>query len=185
MTKARPAWMARPLNELARLIQDDFKHGKDAADRAAMPHFRDAGEKLLEAKRRMPHGEFTPWLEKNVSVTRKQANLWMRLANQKEPAGSFSSLADFTRQTMKSRTPRELPGEPLLVSDGTNQSETLGLVRGDGDRADEASAERAIELEIIAMGFKTLSRKYHPDKGGPNEEMVRLVAARDRLTQKV
>lgn len=150
---------------------------------AAMPHFRDAGEKLLEVKRQLPHGQFTPWLDENLTVSRKQANLWMRWAAQKEPAGSFSSLAEFARQTKKIRTLPTDPPQPLLPTGDPIEVETVGLARDVGDQT--RAAERDLELLIIATGFKALRRKHHPHSAGITEELSKLIEARRRLEQKV
>ena len=42
--------VARPLRILVPLIKDDLKEGDAAAERAGLPHYRAAGEKMLEAK---------------------------------------------------------------------------------------------------------------------------------------
>lgn len=181
--KMDPIGLARPPSELADLIRGDFKQAREAAERASMPHFRDAGEKLLEVKKQLPHGQFTRWIEENIEVSRKQANVWMRLAAQKEPAGSFSSLAEFAQQTKKARKAPNRPPESPLVGAGASGTATPRLAQEECDRVDEA--DRETELLIIGTGFKTLSRICHPDKGGPAEQMRRLIAARDRLKQKV
>jgi hypothetical protein len=68
---------------------------------AGLPHYRAAGAKLNEAKSQMHHGEFTGWIKRNFSVSPKQVRVWMGLAaaEQNAPAGAFSSLSDFIRQT--------------------------------------------------------------------------------------
>ena len=38
-----------------------------------------------------------------------------------------------------------------------------------------------LELQIIAAGYRQLSKKLHPDHGGTAEQMIQLNAARDRL----
>jgi hypothetical protein len=38
-----------------------------------------------------------------------------------------------------------------------------------------------LEKQIISAGYKQLSKRAHPDKGGTSEQMVKLNAARDRL----
>lgn len=68
-----------------------------------MPYYQAAGEKLLEAKSQMKHGEFIPWVARNFSIKKQQASLYMALAKhtefEKSGATDFSSLSDFERET--------------------------------------------------------------------------------------
>ena len=88
---------------LVPLIQDDLKQARDAAERAGMPYFQAAGDKLLEAKAQLAHGEFGPWVKLHFNVSLRHAQRYMQLADhvrdQKRPAGHFSSLKDFIEQT--------------------------------------------------------------------------------------
>jgi hypothetical protein len=45
----------------------------------------------------------------------------------------------------------------------------------------EREAQRELGQRLVDIGFKTLAREYHPDKGGSNEAMARLNRARDHL----
>src|SRR5689334_21784678 len=45
--------IARPLHVLVPLIKEDLQLGRDAAERASMPFYRTAGEKMLEAKEQL------------------------------------------------------------------------------------------------------------------------------------
>src|SRR5262245_26743828 len=89
--------VARPLHVLLPLIRDDLQQGREAAERAAMPYYQAAGEKLLEAKTQCPHGQFRPWIERNFKIKYRQATYYMRLAEeaarQKCSALPFSSLS--------------------------------------------------------------------------------------------
>ena len=89
--------VTRPLHVLARLIVHDLEEGRDAAERASLPHFRAAGEKLLEAKCQIPHGEFQAWVRRQFHVSPRMAQHYMRLAEataEKRNAFRFSSLND-------------------------------------------------------------------------------------------
>ena len=46
----------------------------------AIDYAKQAGALLLEVKRQLPHGEFTPWLSANVKVSERQAQRYMRSA---------------------------------------------------------------------------------------------------------
>src|SRR3972149_4570731 len=95
--------VARPLKVLVPLIQEDLRQGKEASERAGLPYYRAAGEKMLEAKRQVGHGEFGAWIKRNFGVSPSHASHYMNLAKATEGenlgAPKFSSLSDFVRQT--------------------------------------------------------------------------------------
>ena len=69
--------IARPLRVLVPLIKDDLEH----AEKAGMPYYRAAGEKMIEAKAQMGHGEFKPWIERNFSLSFNRASIYMNFAS--------------------------------------------------------------------------------------------------------
>lgn len=98
--------VARPLPVLAKLMKDDIKQGdeaaKSAAEKASMPYYQAAGEKMLEAKGQLPHGEFVEWCQRNSGKSKTQCALYMSYASttlgvQKSASTDFSSLDDFKR----------------------------------------------------------------------------------------
>jgi len=58
-----------------------------------------------------------------------------------------------------------------------NQRLHAERVNGAGER----ELEVAVANQIIDVGYRTLARETHPDRGGSDAAMVRLSAARDRL----
>src|SRR5262245_11996908 len=84
--------VCRPLHELVRLIQDDLARGEKAARQAGLPHYRAAGQKMLEAKAQLRHGEFEPWLRRNFKISARQCRTYMRLAETQN--GSALPFAD-------------------------------------------------------------------------------------------
>jgi len=125
------------------LIQADIQHGKDAADRAGMPHYISAGEKLLEAKAQLQHGEFLPWVKRHFNVSRKQSAIWMSLAAKSNPQVTFASLSDFKRQT-GAPTYNKGPAwhDPVKQIVNRVDTETLNLRREELRRAEEREAQR-------------------------------------------
>ena len=105
--------VARPLRVLVSLIHEDLKQGREAAERAALPYYRAVGEKLLEAKSQLPHGEFQTWVKRNFTVSTRMVRYYMALAEeaatQNGNAFPFSSLRDFIRETA---TPRATEAAP-------------------------------------------------------------------------
>lgn len=191
LTTAPERHIARPLKVLVPLIKDDLQHGKEAAEQAGMPYYQAAGEKLIEAKSQMAHGEFTPWVKRNFDVTIQWARKYMALADhaQKESAVSFSSMGDFIRKTgpdpeyntFASRKPAWQPEVKQIVS--RVDTETLNLRRENLKRQEEREAQRKLALQLIDIGYKVLARELHPDKGGSREAMARLNAVRKRLQE--
>jgi len=166
--------VARPLDVLAPLIQDDLKHAWEAAAQAAMPYYIAAGEKLREAKSQLPHGEFTAWIRRHCRVTPRHARTYMALADStKGENGSalpFSSLRDFQRRTGG------------LKSWERRVSELMNLF---GPDAEIRERQRRLALEVIDAGYKALSKKLHPDHGGSTEAMKDLNAVRGRLSARL
>ena len=152
-----------------------------------MPYYQAAGEKLIEAKSQMKHGEFVPWVKRHFDASIQQARRYMALAEESESALSFSSLSDHVRKTTNPNynlphTVRPLPGhEDVKRIIGRVDTATLNLKRDELKRRDERDAERKLGLQLIDIGFKVLARTLHPDKGGSREAMSRLNAVRTRL----
>ena len=160
--------IARPLRVLVPLIRKDLQDDNEAAECAGVPYYRAAGEKLLEAKAQIRHGEFTPWVQRNLKIKARQARYYMTLAAataaQNGNALPFSSLREFIRHDTKPR-PHVAAREAQFLAE-----------------AEERAAEEKINKEIVQAGYRVLAAKYHPDKhGGSRELMVRLNKGRDRL----
>ena len=73
--------------------------------RAGLPYYQAAGEKMLEAKLQLKHGEFGDWIKRNFALKERQARLYMELAratSNKEIGSTlpFSSLSDFVREPL-------------------------------------------------------------------------------------
>ena len=185
--------VARPLKVLVPLIKEDLRLGKEAAERAGMPYYQAAGEKLIEAKSQLKHREFTPWVQRNFpEIGVAQAREYMAFARHLDSenvfANTFSSLSDFQRKTgrksedyntFESRKPDwQAPVKQII---GRVDTDTLNLKREELKRAEEREAQRKLALQLIDIGYKVLARTLHPDKGGSREAMQRLNAVRDRL----
>lgn len=188
-TQERKA-IARPLRILVPLIKEDLRHGDDAAKSASMPYYCAAGEKMIEAKSQLAHGEFQPWIKRNFRIGFAQANLYMSYARatggkQSSLPGNFSSMDDFKRRHLGYKG--VIPGsqrdkdwhEPVKKIMGRVDLEALRDT--ELKRAEERDAERKLALQLIDIGYKTLATKLHPDKGGSRDAMRRLNTVRDRL----
>jgi hypothetical protein len=178
--------VARPLKVLIPLILADMKEGDDAAEKASMPYYRAAGEKMLEAKAQLKHGEFMPWLKRNLDISQTTANLYMRLAREQiNGAPLFSSLREFEDRPRPKPKPR-----PESAQAAFNQAfdEVFAKNRRQDllNQGEERKAESDLGRQIVARGYKSLAKELHPDKiGGDRTAMVRLNRARDRLKANV
>jgi hypothetical protein len=70
---------AEDLAALAAEINAEHKAGEQAT-RKGLEHFRAAGAALLKAKAACGHGNWLPWLQKNVKFSQQTASVYMRLA---------------------------------------------------------------------------------------------------------
>jgi hypothetical protein len=173
--------VARPLHVLVPLITADLEQGRDAATRASLPHYRAAGEKLLEAKSQLPHGAFQPWVRREFKVSPRTAQHYMRLAEataEKRNAFRFSSLNDSIRQQRRPRIDRESPPEPLddSYSNAHLHARSFELHR----------QKQELALRIVNKGYKALAVDLHPDTGSSDDtRMKQLNMARDWLRELV
>lgn len=180
--------VARPLKMLVPLIKDDLKQGDEAAKSAGMPFYRAAGEKMLEAKEQLEHGQFKPWLSRNFGVSYVQCTFYMGLAKTEKlaPGANFSSIDDFRRRHLgHDRVPGSRRDadwqEPIKESIQKAQQQAARLRDETLSRQEEREAERKLAMQLIDIGFKALASKLHPDKGGSRDAMSRLNRVRDRL----
>jgi hypothetical protein len=158
--------VVRPLKVLVPLIRNDLAQGNEAAQRAGMPYYRAAGEKLIEAKAQLEHGQFGRWVKRNFDISDRQARTYMAYAHvQNGGALPFSSLRDFLRQTSKPRIPQS--------------DEYKGFSEAEAKQNAEVNARQGLTKKIIETGYRLLAAKFHPDKGGSAEAMARLNNARE------
>jgi hypothetical protein len=175
--------VARPPKVLVPLIKEDFRQGDEAADRAALPFYRAAGEKLIEAKAQMARGEFMSWVQRNFHRSQSQANRYMQLA------GTTPSIQITRRGGLTAaigEQPRWTPAtakypEPVKESIDRARREAERLQAENLSRAELREAQRKLALRLIDIGFKVLSKELHPDRGGSRDAMQMLNLVRDRL----
>jgi len=180
----------RPLLVLSRLIKEDLRNGDEAAEKASMPYYQAAGEKMLEAKGQINDGTFTEWLKRNFDIGVHQCRKYMSYARttlsiENESTPSVTSLREFERSQGSTR-----PTSGYVHRDWTApvdniiskiDIDTLNIRRAEMKRAEEREAQRELALRLIDIGFKVLAKELHPDKGGSRDAMARLNQVRDRL----
>ena len=164
--------MLRPLKVLVSLIKEDLANGDAAAERAGMPYYRAAGEKLLEAKAQVPYGEWMDWVEKNFRLSQRSANSYMKLASQ------FAARSELPKTISEFEHPnREVGHRPKWhapvknIFEGISHEQFIAQI---DNKMNEKKLRKQMALELIEAGFKMLALKLHPDKGGSDEAMRRL-----------
>jgi hypothetical protein len=173
--------LARPLKKLVPLIKEDLQHGDQAAKQAGMPYYIAAGEKLIEAKAQLGAMSWGTWLTRNFHLSQETARRYMRAARETGDVARFESLAEMqadTRTTVRSHWTG--PVRDVLKDIRTA---SLNLRQRDLSLAQERKLEHTLALQLIDIGYKVLSVKLHPDKGGSHDAMQRLNKVRTRLKQ--
>lgn len=182
--------VARPLSVLVPLIKEDLAQGKEASERAGLPYYQAAGEKMLEAKGQLKQGEFVPWVQRHLSISQTQAKLYMSYARttasiQNDARAPFTSLDDFKRRGLGHHRPMNVrPAawhEPVKEVVDRARRDAERIQEENLSRAQERDEQRKLALRLIDIGYKILSKELHPDKGGSRDAMTRLNQVRDRL----
>jgi len=185
MTTENETAVARPLRVLVPLIKEDLQHAREAGERAAKPYFEAAGEKMIEAKDQMSHGEFIPWVRRNFDIGIRAAQMYMAIARSDPKKRNAFRISTGLREAVRSTTNNPNFGKPASWQEPVR--EALGKVNLDTmrqaelKRSEERDLQRKLALQLIDIGFKALASKLHPDKGGSRDAMSRLNAVRDRL----
>jgi hypothetical protein len=178
MTRTSKEELARPLRVLIPLIKDELAEGQAAG----LAHYRRAGEMLIEAKSQVSHGEWMQWLEDNFHLSWSTAKVYMRLARHDEngSAAGFSTLSDVG-------APRRDRGHRAQwqksVHEAAQRVDVDRLMEERKSRQHEERLIRQLGLQLIDIGFRVLSTRLHPDKGGSAEAMRRLYHVRKLLKE--
>ena len=180
--------VSRPLTDLVLLINQELEAGTQAEE-SKMTHYRNVGELMLEAKAQLEHGKFMPWIKTHFHMSQPHASHYMNLAkHEKQNLGTpkFSSISDFVRKTSnpdynKPHTVRPAAwDEPVKKT--MDDPELIERIRRDTQsKLKESRLVRELGLKLIDIGYKVLSTKVHPDKGGNHDAMRRLNHVRDLL----
>lgn len=175
---------------IARKVQEE---GEEATKAATAPYFAAAGEKMLEAKGQMPHGQFTDWIKKNFRCGIRNAQLYMSVARATMDLEKRNAVSQMEHQSLREmlreHTPNTNFGRPAKwraeVDDNIKRArdQAKRLEHESLTRQQEREAEKKLALQLISIGFKALASKLHPDKGGTKDAMARLGRVRDRLKQ--
>lgn len=148
------------------IAADINRHHQLASDKAseAVHHATEAGKLLLEVKATLPHGQFGEWMEKNISISSRQAQRYMGVAQGKPgPIRSIASKND-TVSYLPEPIPEDLP-EP--------DREPAPLGRAAIDRAEHEAAcmRNATRREAEEKEDLELMEEMGPEIGPTDEEL--------------
>jgi hypothetical protein len=187
--------VARPLRELVSLIKKDLSAINDLKTEnmrtlaQMMQPVRVAiGEKLIEAKPQVKHGDFKSWVVKHFPLMGyTSAKEYMRMAQtQKDTGVSFSGVQHFRRITQPGYK-KNHTGTANWRNEVQQRLDSFKVDQftrhDDKDRVGEQQMIKKLAIEIVSIGYKVLATKMHPDKGGTAEGMQRLNDARDLLKE--
>lgn len=174
ITKSNGARVARPLKVLVPIIQTDLAD----IDAAELPIKIKVGGELAEAREQVAHGEWKYWLKDNFTLSHDTASVYMGMWEEDQNAlgSEFSSVGEF-KKIRAERTKKERAKKAARKGGA-------GLSRAD-ELFKEEKLLRKLALELVDAGYRNLSVKYHPDKGGNSEIMRRLSSVRKTIKQAV
>lgn len=146
------------LPELAARIRAEHEATADAL-KSSVEHSIAAGELLIEAKAKVPHGQWLPWLRDNCAISERTAQLYMRLAKNR------IAIEGQIRNGVADLSLNEAAALLMLSSD---VRKVLDFARD----CENLSPEEVIE-RCIADGFAVFSTPdYDPLAGRSDEERL-------------
>jgi len=95
VTQSRRKPPRNQLGDLAQRIRDEHQ-AVVAAVKSGVEHAMAAGDLLLQAKERAPHGEWGNWLTRHCEISDRTARLYMQLAQNREAIAKRQRVADLT-----------------------------------------------------------------------------------------
>lgn len=148
------------------LIKDEL----EAGDSPGIEHYRKAGEMLLEAKEQVGHGEWQGWIDRNFHLSATSARRYMQLVEvtQNNRRRSFSTMSEALEpRRQHHQTSWQQPVQQIAA-----RVNVEALAKEQQNREREAALLHKLGHQLIDIGYKVLSSKLHPDKGGSSEAMA-------------
>ena len=152
------------------------------------------GDRLIEAKGMLTHGEWLSWLEDRVEFTERTAQRFMRLAREWRNPTALSDLGATKALTLLALPPEErekfieevhvVNGEEKSVSDMTSRELEQAVkdaeqARADARTAEEARAKMEADLRIVKANLEARqaeSEKYRAETDALRTELEKLKA---------
>ena len=148
---------APSLTDLARRINIEHKEACAALARS-LHHAMTAGDLLIEAKARVPHGGWLPWLKANCEIPERTVQLYTRLAKNRQTIEARvsgmrfrNSVADFSiRNALRLLAPpkAEPEGPEPLANSGEREGEDVNQEAPVVDMA--PAAEASLDMPELA-----------------------------------
>jgi hypothetical protein len=147
----------------------DLAHRINQAHHLAMRHANEAvgqaiacGEMLLEAKAKVPHGQWLPWLRQNVTFGERSAQGYMRLATH-APIAVQTNIRDALKRLA---APRRHQLESLLAECGLWIAHSDTLRAGRPERVEDWTHQDVKNCADIIRGYDSIFHRYgicHPE----------------------
>ena len=174
--------LEKRIGKLAEEINAEHRACETAAN-AALTHAISAGELLTEAKGRLPHGAFGPWLAENFEGSERTGQAYMRLYQRRDEirngAADLSirgALAELTAP--KELTTEERPGFNLAELEARAEA---ALVRFESGVEGAVEAQKAWEgiARDYGLSERAVSAKREKRLGWLREAAIALHALSD------
>jgi hypothetical protein len=186
-----PAKDAAPpsLPKLAAAIRDAHQRCQQLRGRATEEALK-LGRLLLEARKRVPHGKWLPWLEQKVSMSERAAHRYLRLAKMET---KLDDIAPTWRTELWPSQALDLLAQPAdrgpvdeqEPADDTPSAETDDDVREDEDAAKhlqqaklaarERKEARSIYARAVAFRPKFQPTQWRFEPGSDEQEALKRV----------
>lgn len=147
------------LADLAARIKAEHE-ATSTALKSSITHGIAAGELLVEAKAKVPHGQWLPWLKDNCEISERTAQLYMRLAKNR------GSIEDQIRNGIADLSLNEAAALLMLSSDARR---LIAFVRDCENLHGDELIERCIAEGVTVIqtpGYDPLSGRSEAEKLG-------------------
>jgi len=155
------------LTDLAARIKIEHEAAVAAA-RHSVEHAIAAGSLLIEAKERLKHGEWGPWLAQHCVIPDRTVRLYMQLARKQSELSKTATVADLTFRDAL---------ELLTAADREAQAEE-GAPAPDTDEIDDDYLEYLVYCEV--MEIRERFDEEYRQTAGPKSRGRRRIFARER-----
>jgi hypothetical protein len=189
------------LSELASCINAEHQQAEQHLQ-AGLQHAKNAGDLLIEAKKRCKHGEWLPWLKANVKPSPRTVQAYMRVAKRwgdLETRAKAQGLAHLTLESglkllAKESTSQEIPAliETFKAATVSFNEARTALEAGEADpdmtptykvllEAAEALPELAKDPDITIEELELLIKTTHDTANAMIHRRLRLISEWSKL----
>jgi hypothetical protein len=167
-------------------LADEIRREHEATEAAfskAMDHALRCGDLLIQVKETLRHGKFLPWVVENCPFSVRSAQVYTRLARNREKsaalahlglAGALDAMSDKKQQLpphvrqavdwdfMESDPPEHIPGQQQLDGDVDAQ---VGAVAA-AEEAERSRRERELDDELLTAASKLAQACWKVERSG-------------------